>query len=97
MLRLKPGEYTAEVSPAARGLLEVYARHDSHLADRSERGDRCGRCCVARYSAEDDRAVGEVWRANGDYDYAAGADARRRAVERWRRWLDAEEARARSL
>src|SRR4051812_48400784 len=32
-----PGEYTAKVSLVAGGLLEVYARHDSHHAGRSER------------------------------------------------------------
>ena len=46
----EPGEYSAEVSLIARGLLEVYARHDRHPAGRSERGDLCGRCCVARYN-----------------------------------------------
>jgi len=46
----EPGDYTAEVSPAARGLLDVYAQHDSHPAGLSARGDLCGRCRVARYS-----------------------------------------------
>ena len=53
----EPGEYTAEVSSAARGLLEVYARHDSHPDGRSERGDLCGRCCVVRYSPRTGRVL----------------------------------------
>jgi len=46
----EPGEYTAEVSPVGKGLLEVYARHDRHPADWTGRGDPCGRCCVVRYN-----------------------------------------------
>ncbi len=46
----EPGDYTVEVSTTARGLLEVYARHDGHPAGWSGRGDPCGRCCVARYN-----------------------------------------------
>jgi hypothetical protein len=57
----EPGEYTAEVSPTAEGLLEVYARHDSHPAGGSWRGDPCGRCCVARY----DSSTGAVPRVLG--------------------------------
>ncbi len=57
----EPGEYTAEVSPAAGGLVEVYARHDSHPAAWSGKGDPCGRCCVARY----DPRTGTVSRVLG--------------------------------
>jgi hypothetical protein len=57
----EPGEYTAEVSPTADGLLEVYARHDSHPAGGRWKGDRCGRCCVARY----DPKTGAVSRVLG--------------------------------
>jgi hypothetical protein len=53
----EPGEYTAEVSPAARGLLEIYARHDRHPAGWHGRGDACGRCCVARYSPKTGRVL----------------------------------------
>ena len=52
-----PDEYTAEVYPGARGLLEVSARHDSHPADGHGRGDACGRCCVARYSPRTGRVL----------------------------------------
>jgi hypothetical protein len=52
-----PGEYTAEVAPAADGLLEVHARHDSHPAGGSWRGDPCGRCRVARYDPRADTVV----------------------------------------
>jgi hypothetical protein len=57
----EPSEYTAEVSPTAEGLLEVYARHDSHPPGGSWRGDPCGRCCVARY----DPKTGAVSRVLG--------------------------------
>jgi len=57
----EPGEYSAEVAATADGLLEVHARHDSHPADGSWRGDPCGRCCVARY----DSLTGEVLRVIG--------------------------------
>jgi len=53
----EPGEYVAELSPAARGLLEVYARHDSHPAGGSHRGDPCGRCCVVSYSPKTGRVL----------------------------------------
>lgn len=45
-----PGEYTAEVSTTARGLLEIYLRHDTHPAEWSGRGDPCGRCRVVEYN-----------------------------------------------
>jgi hypothetical protein len=56
-----PGDYTAEVSPAAGGLLEIHARHDLHPTGWSGRGDPCGRCCVTRY----DPGTGAVSRVIG--------------------------------
>lgn len=52
-----PNEYTVEVSPVARGLLEFYARHDCHPAGWSGRGDACGKCCLVRYSPKTGRVL----------------------------------------
>lgn len=45
-----PAEYTAEVYPVGKALLEVHARHDRHPAGWTGRGDLCGRCCVTHYN-----------------------------------------------
>ena len=55
----EPNDYTAEVSLAAGGQLEVRVRHDGHPTGWSGRGDPCGRCCVARYNPKT-RAVSRI-------------------------------------
>ena len=57
----EPSDYAAEVSVVARGQWEVHLRHDSHPAGWSGLGDRCGRCCVARYNPK----TGAVSRITG--------------------------------
>ena len=52
-----PDEYTAEVYPGARGLLEVSARHDSHPADWHGRGAACRPFSVARYTTTTGRGL----------------------------------------
>lgn len=52
-----PSEYTAAVSPAARGLLAVHTRHDRHPVDVASRGDLCGRCRVIEYSPRTGRVL----------------------------------------